>query len=68
MFDGVALFLGAAWPTIVSGCLLTTTLFAGWRSVTARPGSRRRRPKRSMPVVVAPTQQSVLPPWQGVRH
>ena len=68
MFDEVLLFLSAAWPTALSICLVPTSLVVVWRAATARPGTRRRRPKRRGPVVVEPMQQSELPLWRGVRH
>ena len=65
MLHETLLFLSAVWPTVLSIGLVLTTLFVAWRSATALPGTRGRKPKRPTAIVEEPRQEGELPLWRG---
>src|SRR4051794_27876954 len=67
MVDEVLLMLSAAWPTVLSTCIVLASLVLWRRAATAHPGTRRHaKPPR---VVREESRQgSELPQWRGVRH
>ncbi len=68
MFDEALLVLSAAWPTVLSSCIVLASLVMWRRAATARPGTRGHRAKHPRVALVESRQWSELPQWRGVRH